>query len=141
MSGSEMPFLVIFNKPGKEGCTIEASVGAGNLKIIMPGKDVPMIIYLKDSPLCGVRLAEGFEEDRAKRICQHEIRCPIKGPDDLQSRCRIRKHCFSIRRLAGVLHHPFYNQILRRDISTHYEEVDVRYVNDKLIGCNESIGK
>ena len=54
--------ILDFNKPGKEGCTIEASVGAGNLKIIMPGRDVPMIIYLKDSPLCGVRLAEGFEE-------------------------------------------------------------------------------
>ncbi len=43
-------------------CHVKASVGAGNLDIIIPNKDVPIIISLKDSPLCGARLPEGFEQ-------------------------------------------------------------------------------
>ena len=37
-------------------------MGAGNLDVLLPKGNTPIIIYLKDSPLCGVRLAEGFEE-------------------------------------------------------------------------------
>lgn len=54
--------LLDFSKSTGERCTVEASVGAGNLDIYLPNRDVPMIIYLKDSPLCGMRLVEGFEE-------------------------------------------------------------------------------
>lgn len=45
-----------------QGCNIKASVGAGSLDIVIPGKDTPVIIYMKDSPLCGTSMAEGFEE-------------------------------------------------------------------------------
>jgi hypothetical protein len=41
---------------------VEASVGAGNLEIIIPSEEVPMIIYLKDSPFCEIKLSEGFEQ-------------------------------------------------------------------------------
>lgn len=54
--------LLDFSDGVEDRCMVEASVGAGNLDIFLPGNDVPMIIYLKDSPLCGMRLAKGFEE-------------------------------------------------------------------------------
>lgn len=43
-------------------CNVRASVGAGNLDIYIPGENTPVIIYMKDSPLCGTRMADGFEE-------------------------------------------------------------------------------
>ncbi len=54
--------LLDFSDASDTRCTVDASVGAGNLDVFLPGRDVPMIIYMKDSPLCGMRLAEGFEE-------------------------------------------------------------------------------
>lgn len=45
-----------------EKCNVRASVGAGSLEIFIPKDDTPVIIYLKDSPLCGTRIVEGFEE-------------------------------------------------------------------------------
>jgi hypothetical protein len=54
--------LLDFSATNEQKCTVDASVGAGNLDIFLPSVDVPMIIYLKDSPLCGMRLAKGFEE-------------------------------------------------------------------------------
>ncbi len=43
-------------------CQISTSVAAGNLDIILPKEDVPVIIYVKDSPLCGIKLTRDFEE-------------------------------------------------------------------------------
>ena len=54
--------LLDFECVGSEKCDIDASVGAGNLEILLPQRDTPVIIHLKDSPLCAVKLAEGFEE-------------------------------------------------------------------------------
>jgi nitrogen fixation protein len=54
--------LLDFSQPAKKKCTVKASVGAGNLDIYIPEKDVPVIIYVKDSPLCGMKLAHGFEQ-------------------------------------------------------------------------------
>ena len=45
-----------------EKCNIQASVGAGSLDILIPKKGTPVIIYLKESPLCGVKIPKGFEE-------------------------------------------------------------------------------
>ncbi|MCC5928675.1 MAG: hypothetical protein JJU28_05460 [Cyclobacteriaceae bacterium] len=41
---------------------IKASVGAGLLEIFLPKDDLPVIIYLKNSPLCKVKLMENFTE-------------------------------------------------------------------------------
>ncbi|WP_258102509.1 hypothetical protein [Marinoscillum sp. MHG1-6] len=43
-------------------CMVQATVGAGNLDIFLPAKDVPIIIHIKDSPFCGVQILEGFEQ-------------------------------------------------------------------------------
>lgn len=51
-----------FNEGTNKKCNINASVGAGNLDIILPDNDVPVIIYVGDSPMCGVKLAKGYEE-------------------------------------------------------------------------------
>lgn len=54
--------LLDFSQPTAERCTINASVGAGNLDVFIPSRNIPMIIRMKESPLCGVRLLDGFEE-------------------------------------------------------------------------------
>lgn len=54
--------LLDFDQPVSERCSVDASVGAGNLEIILPTNSSPVIIRLRDSPLCAVKLAEGFEE-------------------------------------------------------------------------------
>lgn len=54
--------LLDFSDASDQKCLVDASVGAGNLDIFLPNREVPMIIYLKDSPLCGMRLPDGFEE-------------------------------------------------------------------------------
>lgn len=51
-----------FSQATRKKCKVKATVGAGNLEIYLPKKDTPVIIYLKDSPLCGVRLIKGFEQ-------------------------------------------------------------------------------
>jgi len=54
--------LLDFDRVITEKCDISASVGAGNLEILLPKNKIPVIIHLKDLPLCAVRLADGFEE-------------------------------------------------------------------------------
>lgn len=43
-------------------CRVDAAVGAGNLEVLLPENGTPVIIYVKDSPLCAVKIADGFEE-------------------------------------------------------------------------------
>lgn len=49
---------------GKESQKVrcDAKIGAGSLDILIPHKDIPVIIYLKDSPFCGIRMSDDFEE-------------------------------------------------------------------------------
>ena len=54
--------LLDFDREMKERCSIDASVGAGNLEILLPRDGTPVIIEIRDSPLCAVKLADGFEE-------------------------------------------------------------------------------
>lgn len=54
--------MLDFSESKTNKCMIKASVGAGNLDIYLPEKDVPIIIYVKDSPLCGMKLVPGFEQ-------------------------------------------------------------------------------
>ena len=41
---------------------INAFVGAGNMHIILPPSSTPVIIRLKDSPLCNIKMAADFEK-------------------------------------------------------------------------------
>ncbi|MEQ9404143.1 MAG: hypothetical protein RIM99_11180 [Cyclobacteriaceae bacterium] len=55
--------LLDFDKGLLEACRVDASVGAGNLEIILPADgETPVIIYVRDSPLCSIRLTRDFEE-------------------------------------------------------------------------------
>ncbi|WP_421764185.1 hypothetical protein [Ekhidna sp.] len=54
--------LLDFEREMSEKCTVDASVGAGNLEILLPKEGTPVIIYIRDSPLCAVKIAKGFEE-------------------------------------------------------------------------------
>lgn len=49
------------NSPNKK-CRVDASVGAGTLKILIPESDVPAIIKFKSSPLCTYSVEQGFEQ-------------------------------------------------------------------------------
>lgn len=54
--------LLDFDSEMTNKCRVDASVGAGNLEVFLPAKGTPIIIYMKDSPLCSIKLAPGFEE-------------------------------------------------------------------------------
>jgi hypothetical protein len=38
-----------------------AKIGAGSLDVLIPTKSTPVIIYVKDSPFCGIRMSDDFE--------------------------------------------------------------------------------
>ena len=54
--------MLDFDREMTNKCRVDASVGAGNLEVFLPEKGTPIIIYVKDSPLCSIKLAPGFEE-------------------------------------------------------------------------------
>lgn len=54
--------LLDFEREMSEKCQVDASVGAGNLEILLPKDGTPVIIHIRDSPLCAVKIAKGFEE-------------------------------------------------------------------------------
>lgn len=54
--------LLDFDRGSEEKCQVNASVGAGNLEILLPRENTPVIIRIKDSPLCAIKLVDGFEE-------------------------------------------------------------------------------
>jgi len=41
---------------------VNASVGAGNLNIILPPNEIPVIIRIHNSPLCNIKMAENFKK-------------------------------------------------------------------------------
>lgn len=51
-----------FNQRLVKNCSVSASVGAGNLEVSLPKDHTPVIIYVKDSPLCSIKIPDGFEE-------------------------------------------------------------------------------
>ncbi len=54
--------LLDFSEESDRPCTIDASVVAGKLVVYIPQDKVPTIIHINNSPLCSIKLAEGFEE-------------------------------------------------------------------------------
>ncbi len=53
--------LLDFSHSMESKCDVKASVGAGKLEIILP-KNSPVIVHVKDSPLCGIKMPKGYEE-------------------------------------------------------------------------------
>ncbi|MEP5612101.1 MAG: hypothetical protein ABJP45_07610 [Cyclobacteriaceae bacterium] len=54
--------MLDFEKGITETCRVDASVGAGNLEVLLPEEETPIIIYVRDSPLCSIRMTKDFEE-------------------------------------------------------------------------------
>lgn len=54
--------LLDLAEPMDEACHVMASVGAGNLEILIPKSDQPIIIRVKKSMLCDVKLTKSFIE-------------------------------------------------------------------------------
>ncbi|MGB3465945.1 MAG: hypothetical protein WBA74_11775, partial [Cyclobacteriaceae bacterium] len=54
--------LLSFKEGENKKCDVIASVGAGTLEVVLPEDDTPVIIHLKDSPMCRIKIAEGYEE-------------------------------------------------------------------------------
>ncbi|SMG42113.1 hypothetical protein SAMN05661096_02865 [Marivirga sericea] len=46
----------------KMNSRVTASVGAGNLNILLPPKEIPVIIRINNSPLCNIKMAENFQK-------------------------------------------------------------------------------
>jgi len=51
-----------YNDVPEQASEIKASVGAGNLVVSVPKKDVPVIVKINDSMLCRIRLSRSFTE-------------------------------------------------------------------------------
>jgi hypothetical protein len=54
--------LLDLSEPLDEPCRIDASVGAGSLEILIPKNKIPIIIRVKESMLCDVKLTKSFTE-------------------------------------------------------------------------------
>lgn len=54
--------LLDLAEPLDKPCRIDASVGAGSLEILIPRNEVPIIIRVKKSMLCDVKLTKSFHE-------------------------------------------------------------------------------
>lgn len=50
-----------FGDKSTQTCDVRASVGAGNLTVNIP-REAPIIIRIKDSPLCGISIEDNFEQ-------------------------------------------------------------------------------
>lgn len=54
--------LLDLAEPVEEPCKINASVGAGSLEILIPRNEIPIVIRVKKSMLCDVKLTRSFQE-------------------------------------------------------------------------------
>jgi hypothetical protein len=54
--------LLDLAEPVEEPCKINASVGAGSLEILIPRDEIPIVIRVKKSMLCDVKLTRSFRE-------------------------------------------------------------------------------
>lgn len=54
--------LLDLAEPTEQPCKIDASVGAGSLEILIPKDEIPIIIRVKKSMLCDVKLTKSFRE-------------------------------------------------------------------------------
>lgn len=54
--------LLDMSEPIKESCNVKASVGAGTLEILIPKDDTPILVKIKKSLLCDVKLTKSFTE-------------------------------------------------------------------------------
>ena len=54
--------LLDFAEQADEPCKVQASVGAGTLEILIPRANTPIIIRVKESMLCDVKLTKSFIE-------------------------------------------------------------------------------
>ena len=60
------------------GCNINASVGAGNLIVIIPTNNVPVKVKINDSMLCRVRLTKSFREIENNTFVNHSYTSDTK---------------------------------------------------------------
>lgn len=54
--------LLDLSEPVEQKCNVRASVGAGNLEILIPKDGSPILVKVKSSMLCDVRLTKSFRE-------------------------------------------------------------------------------
>ena len=71
--------LLDFTKMPTERFHCDAKIGAGSLDVIIPGKDAPVIIYIKDSPFCGIRMDDDFEEVENNVYVNHSYSAKAKN--------------------------------------------------------------
>jgi hypothetical protein len=65
--------LLDLAEPMNEPCHVMASVGAGSLEILIPKSNTPIVIRVKKSMLCDVRLTKSFKETEENVFTNAEI--------------------------------------------------------------------
>ena len=71
--------LLDFSSLSTEKINCKAKVGAGSLDVVIPNKDTPVIIYIKDSPFCGIRMDKDFEEVENNVYVNHSYSASAKN--------------------------------------------------------------
>ena len=54
--------LLDFDSGLTGSCQVKVSIGAGSLEVILPREFTPVMINVRDSPLCTVQLTRDFEK-------------------------------------------------------------------------------
>ncbi|MDF9798489.1 hypothetical protein OKW21_003752 [Catalinimonas alkaloidigena] len=54
--------MVHFSEQIAEKSNIKASVGAGSMIVLLDDPDIPLIVYINNSPLCRIKMLKQFEE-------------------------------------------------------------------------------
>lgn len=54
--------LIHFSDEVSAKTHIKASVGAGNMLVLLDNPDIPLIVYFNDSPLCRIKMLKHFKE-------------------------------------------------------------------------------
>ena len=71
--------LLDFSTLSTEKINCIAKVSAGSLDVVIPDKDTPVIIYIKDSPFCGIRMDDDFEEVESNVYVNHSYSANAKN--------------------------------------------------------------
>ncbi len=71
--------LLDFTTMPTEKVNCNAKVGAGSLDVKIPSRSTPVIIYITDSPFCGIRMDDDFEEVEKNVFVNHSYSAKAKN--------------------------------------------------------------
>jgi len=71
--------LMQFSEDCKYSSNISASVGAGTLEVLLDDSATPVIIRISESPLCGIKMPNAFEEIEPNTFINDSYRADVEN--------------------------------------------------------------